>query len=325
MRVFELHFNPRGNRNSIFDTFVYKPASQEENNLGPLCMAGELTKALPQNNDFLNNLGNAIKDAFYSKKNFSESLREANNFLDKEAKSGNVNWLGNLNFAILNISDSILHFTKVGDIKILLLRGEEILDVSQNLELQDQEPYPMKVFSNTASGKLLNQDKIIILTQDVFYAISQGDELLNQLALVNREKELKNFFKTNKNVLSNASGICLLITEGNMPSAMPFPRIGLPRIKMPPKIISIIILTLLLIAAYFLFKDDKKEQIDQTQTKIEEARSKIIMAENFIIMKKDEKAQTLFQEAWDILQSVNTKESLSLQESIKKYITLIQQ
>ena len=73
-------------------------------------------------------------------------LKIINDFLDKEIKSGNVNWLGNLGLAILNLNNSVLNFTKVGKIRILLVRDNELLDLSENLEFQDTEPDPMKVF-----------------------------------------------------------------------------------------------------------------------------------------------------------------------------------
>lgn len=325
MKIFELYFNPKGRGDRMFESFVFEPESQEQKNLGFLCMAGELTKTLPQNNNFFINLSEIIKNKFYTKadSDFSESLKEANVFLDKETKTGNVGWLGNLNFAILNISNSILNFTKVGNIKILLLREREILDISQNLELQDQEPYPMKVFSNVASGKLLNQDKIIVLTDEVFSAISQNQEIFSQLQQVSNEKELKNIFKIRQDLFSKLSGICLFIAEGSTPSGTKLPNISLISRKMPKGVILIFILLLILGTAHFLFKGEQKERLNQTQeikNKIEEARYKITMAENFIIMRKDEKAQALFREAWGILQNIDTKEAASFRESIRQYI-----
>lgn len=324
MKVFELHFNARGGRDNILDSFVYEPENSQEIQMGSLCMAGELTRALPQNGSFLDSISNAIKNEFYTKADFSEALKGANNFLDKEAKSGNVNWLGNLNFAVINIKSSILNFTKVGNIKILLLRDGEVLDISQNLELQDQEPYPLKVFSNIASGKLSAQDKILILTQEIFSAISKNETIFGQLSQFTKENELKNIFKLNKDAISEISGICLLISGGSVPSTATFPDIRFALHGFPKRIFLIAIFILIIASAYFLFFGEKEEQLDLTQEKLGQARSKIMMAENFIILKKEEKAQALFQEAWGILQSVKTKEALSLQESIKKYIILTQ-
>lgn len=329
MKVFELYFNPKGKQNSIFDSFIY---DSEIPPSGNLCMAGELTQSLPQNSALMDNLANVIKDGLFAKNEFSDALKEANAFLEKEAKSGNVNWLGNINFAVLNIGGSVLNFAKVGDVKILLLRQGEVLDISQNLELQDQEPYPMKVFSNIASGKLLPHDKIAVLTDEVFQIVSQNDAFLNQLNLAASEKDIKQIFKINKGIFAEASGLCILISKvhesGNdSQEAFKLPNI-FPKIAVPKKLILIIFFVIILAVAYSLF-GSQKEKINNPSSGFEKnlqlARSKISMAENFIIIKKNEKAQALFQEAWDILQPIKTQESLSLQESIKKYIILTPQ
>lgn len=335
MKVFELHFNPKRRDDRIFDSFIYEPESQQENQLGNLYMAGELAKILPQNEAFLDSLSVVIKNGFYDKDDFSEALRVANNFLEKETKAGNVNWLGNLNFAVVNINNSILNFAKVGDIKILLLRQGEILDISQNLELQDQEPYPMKVFSNIASGKLLAQDKIFILTKEIFKTVSQNEVFLKQLDEVNKEKEIKNILKFNKDIFSEIAGLCLLITEVNISNNkggqdnvrfIHFP-IRIP-VRIPSKIILIVSFIFILAAAYFLFGGKKEEKLNQLdfETELQDARSKIIMAENFIIIKKEEKALVLFKEARNILSPIlesNSpfkKEAAALNESIEKYL-----
>lgn len=325
MKVFELHFNLRGRRDNIFDSFVYEPENSQERESGSLCMAGELTRALSQNGSFLDGISNAIKNGFYAKANFLEALKEANNFLDKEAKSGNVNWLGNLNFAVINVKNSILNFTKVGTIKILLLRDGEVLDISQNLELQDQEPYPLKVFSNIASGKLSSQDKILIATNEIFSIIAKNEAVFSQLSKITSEKELKHILKLGKDAFSEISGICLLISEGSIASkGLPALKFSLPAFP-KKRVILIAIFIIILISSYFIFgrKNQEEKSPDLTHENIEQARYKIMMAENFMILRKQEKAKALYQEAWDILSQINTKESAALKEQIEKYITSI--
>lgn len=324
MKVFELYFNPKKKQDTIFDSFIY----ESEPPSGNLCMAGELTKALPQNSVFLDNLANIVKSGFYAKNDFSEALKEANAFLEKEAKSGNVNWLGNINFAVLNIGNSILNFAKVGDVKILLLRDGEVLDISQNLELQDQEPYPMKVFSNIASGKLLSHDKIIVLTDEVFQAVSSSDAFLNQLNAANSEKEIKYIFKVNKGIFAEASGLCLIVSQVNETSKGQQAGLNLPdfslNIPLPKKLILIVCFILFLVLAYSLFGSQQEEiKIPAGFEKnLQDARAKVSMAENFIIIKKDKEASSLFQEARDLLapiiesNSPLKKEAQALMDSI---------
>jgi len=128
MRVFEFHFNPKAQEDKIFDSFIYEPE---------LYMAGELSQVLPQNSQLLNNLALTIKKAYQTHSSLGEVIKKANEFLEKETKAENVSWLGNLNFSVLSFKDYILNFTKVGNIKILLQREGELLDIGQNLEFQD--------------------------------------------------------------------------------------------------------------------------------------------------------------------------------------------
>ena len=221
MQIFELHFNPKLREEQTFDTFVYEPENIYEKKLGSLYMAGELQNTLPQNLKFLDNLAGVIKKNFYtlSAKNpenaLSHCLKEVNEYLDKEIKKDNVSWLGNLNFAVLVLSNSNLIFTKTGELKILLLRAGKITDIGKQLDLREIEPYPVKVFLNIASGKLAENDIILVLTKEVFNFLQQ-ENLLNKIA----EKEIIDA-KSIKEILpsslfikgegSKISGLCLLI------------------------------------------------------------------------------------------------------------------
>ena len=242
MRVFELHFNPGVKEDLIFDSFCYEPENIYEKRLGSLYMAGELRNALPQNSRFLNSIAQVIKGKYYAfpvrtpEQSFKESLKKINEFLAGEVSKENVSWLGNLNFAILFLKPPTafrekcweINFTKTGDIKILLLRGGEITDIGENLEFQDIEPYPLKVFVNIVSGKLTVNDKILVLTKEVFEFLSNPEKnqksqksnqnLIQEIAKVAAggfdEKKLREILPVNlfsKNEGAEISGVCLLI------------------------------------------------------------------------------------------------------------------
>ena len=221
MRVFELHFNPKLKEDLIFDTFCYEPENIYEKKLGSLYLAGELKNVLPQNLKFLDSLADIIKKEYYSQFRqkpeiaLKESLKKANEHLEKIAKKGDVSWLGNLNFIILDISFQKnfweLNLTKTGNIKILLLRGNKITDISKNLEIQGLEPYPLKIFVNIVSGKLSPLDKIIVLTNQI-YDFFVAHDLLKELTKISvlDEKKLKEILKFGEKEFSEISGICLI-------------------------------------------------------------------------------------------------------------------
>lgn len=246
MEVFEIHFNSlhrhplkerRAESDLIFDSFCYEPENIEEKKLGSLYMVGELRNPLPQNLQLLEKLSQVIKENYYNlssslpERAFKESLKKGNEFLDKEIKKENVSWLGNLSFAILAvIPDSKIptkkweiNFAKTDTLKILLLRGGKIIDIGKNLEFQDFQPYPLKIFLNIATGKLAAEDKIMVLTKEVF-SLFNLSENKNQRPLANQslldkiansfpfeEKKLKEILKERKKELSEISGVCLLI------------------------------------------------------------------------------------------------------------------
>ena len=65
MRVFELYFNPKKRGDRVFESFVYEDC---------LCMAGEISRAMPQNSNFLGILSDTIKNEFSAKNDFSHAL-----------------------------------------------------------------------------------------------------------------------------------------------------------------------------------------------------------------------------------------------------------
>jgi len=221
MQIFELHFNPKLKKDKIFDSFVYEPENTYEKSLGSLYMVGELENTLPQNSKFLDNLSNIIKKNYYtfsvksSEKALSQSLKKANEYLAEEVKKENVSWLGNLNFTILSLNNFNLIFTKTGELKILLLRGGEIIDIGKNLDLREIEPYPLKIFLNVVSGKLLPDDRILVLTKEVFEFLFQQNLLAKIAEAENiNSKKIKEILPISlftKDEGSKISGICFLL------------------------------------------------------------------------------------------------------------------
>jgi len=222
MQVFELHFNPKLREDLIFDSFCYEPANVYERRLGSLYLVGELKNVIPQNLKFLDKLAQVIKGKFYGfpiksvEENLKLSLKKANDFLAEEVKNDNTSWLGNLNFAVLSLKNLDLNFTKVGNLKIFLLRGGEIIDLGKKLELQEIEPYPLKIFFNIVSGKLAADDIIFVSTKEIFDLFFQENFLAeitkSQIEKKFSEKEIRKILQKKEKVLAGISGVCLLIS-----------------------------------------------------------------------------------------------------------------
>ena len=217
MQIFELHFNPKSKEEHIFDSFVYEPENIYEKKLGSLYMAGGLQNILPKDIKFLDNIAGVIKKNYYTlsaqnpEKAFSYCLKKTNEYLDQEIKKNNVGWLGNLSFAVVSLKNLNLICAKTGKIKILLSRNNKIIDIGKNLDLKEIDPYPLKVFLNVISGKLTEDDLILIMTEGIFEFFQQ-ENILTKIVQAEKidSKKIKEILPEKIKV----EGVCFLAKTG---------------------------------------------------------------------------------------------------------------
>ncbi|MFH1181152.1 MAG: hypothetical protein V1705_01945 [bacterium] len=359
MQVFEYHFNPQKQNKQgrtqqtpdiVFDSFCYEPSNIYEEKAGSLYMAGLLKSALPQNINFLDNLARVIKDRHYKLgqndpgKTLKEDLKTANEFLDGLSKKGDVSWLGHLSFAAISLKKFDLNFTKIGAIKIFLLRSGEIIDIDKRLKFQDIEPYPLKVFGNIVSGKLAENDILLILTKEIndFF---QTEGLLAEIAGINpfSANKLKSLLLSKNAELSKITGLCLVLflsdavltgkketfaanilpkelKEFSFKKALDsfLHNFRIPRFSFPfkgsywrnKKIILVLFLAVLLALGFFLSEHEKKQQFALYQMKFEEIEKEASRAI------KDENASLLIS-SWDEISSL-IKTSRAVSNDLKK-------
>lgn len=366
MQVFELYFNPRSGKgagkkpkqenDTVFESFCYEPENIYEKNLGSIYMAGEIKNVLPQNLKLLEKISKVIKDKYYSsylklpEGALKESLKALNDFLAEELKRDNTSWLGNIGLIIISLTPREepwveLNFTKIGDLKILLLKDGQISDIGVNLK-QEIEPYPLKVFSSIISGKISDDNVVAVFTKEA-HDFFQNKNLVEKIAAENQidDKKIKEILKPEEQGLSKAAGLCLLIQT--RPEAEPksvlafqekltrFPHLikipkfalALPKLKIPnlniakfnklnfkaPTLNKNLILVCLLVSVLtsgFLFaQSEKRKKIEAAQNILLEIDGKIRRAENFLILKNEAAANTLFQDALDMVLPLTKKNS----------------
>ncbi|MEK7482687.1 MAG: hypothetical protein AAB620_02785 [Patescibacteria group bacterium] len=401
MQVLELHFNPKARPDVFFDSFCYEPENIYEKRLGSLYIIGELTRANPKNSRLLDELASTIKARHYGLTSRSsafalrEALKSANKFLAELVREGNVDWLGNLNCALLSVKQTIandkasfvFNFTKVGKIKILLVRGKTMVEIGQELEITDMEPYPLKVFFNTASGKLKENDRLIVASddfmaenqvmavkigslssfepsrlRDVFltagkepqelaglcFTLALTKENLDATALTYQKKQERfpkaksfaaNFYNfVKKPLFKNFAGKINIIknldkkiediqkTEVKKPLAMgvkaiirswvnPIKNLRKLKISRIRPALSILLLAVILISGFFVFRADKNKAISSAGDVLQTAKNKIGQAENFLVLGEDEKANQLLQEAWKIVAPETKKGAILAKEA----------
>lgn len=278
MKVFEFHFNPKNKKvDTIFDTFCFLPETKAEENLGYLYLVGELSNVLPKTKGILIEIAEIIKREYYKfpqrevSDSFKESLEKANEFLASELRKENVNWLGNLRFAAISLApDFLINFSKVGNLKILLLREGEIFDIGERINFATSSTKP---FPNLVEGKLSEKDEILVVTEEVFEVFNK-EGILQNLAEIKKPRQIKKIFKEKKKILKKIFGGCLLIIpekKGILAKKIYFPKISFPTpsFKFPQRIlpqsfllqeklkkslISLLILAILLLLGYLIFK-----------------------------------------------------------------------
>lgn len=232
MRIFEFHFNPKAKEDLAFDSYCYEPENVYEKKLGSLFLVGEIKNALPQHLRLLEKFSSFFKKEYYAKagkfspeSSLKHSLKDANEYLEKIVKSGDVSWLGNLNLAILSVKNFNLNFAKAGDLAILLLREGQATDIGKKLEFEDMEPYPLKIFGKIVSGKLAEGDILLVLTKEVFNFFSNplksldgkpvrnGQTLIGEIMKMRpfEEQKLKALLRNREKELLKISGVCLLL------------------------------------------------------------------------------------------------------------------
>ncbi len=206
MQIFELHFNPKNKQGRLIDTFCYQPGDVYEKRLGTLAIAGELNVKSSKKKTVLNNLAYKIKSTYHSlptrsqEEALREGLTQGNEFLSDKSVDEQ------LNVAVLSVKGKELQFSAIGKIKILLSRNGEITDIGQNADGNAES------FGSIVTGKVKKEDKLIILTEDIYeHFVNQG--LLIELAEKSpiNEKKLNKISETQEEKFPKAAGICLIM------------------------------------------------------------------------------------------------------------------
>jgi len=208
MQIFELYFNPDKKKKEVVESFSYKPTDVYEKRLGALIVGGKIKVSDNKDKIFLNNLAHKVKGVYHSlptrtqEEALRKGLTEANDFL----KKGGKNKIENLNVAVLSIKGNYLQFSKIGDLKILLSRNEEITDIGKGSEDGSSS------FGSVVSGKIKKTDKLIVLTEEIYEKFIK-ENILTSLAEkepINNNK-LEDISEIQKEKFPETVGLCLLV------------------------------------------------------------------------------------------------------------------
>ncbi len=178
-----------------FATVFVAPAENfEQQQLGTLFGILRVDDYSESSSYVVNLLTSVMKKEYFghphrsSEESFEASLRKANLALAELARHGATAWAGKINFVGGAIERNNLHFTCLGDVSVFLIRGDQLADISEELEEEkESESHPLKTFSNVSSGKLEHGDKLVFTTSELTDIFSQ-EELRRNARHFSREE-----------------------------------------------------------------------------------------------------------------------------------------
>ncbi|MBU4466607.1 hypothetical protein KKF47_00905 [Patescibacteria group bacterium] len=236
-KTLEYHFNPEISQKNgaFFETCCFSPTTSKEKQAGILYLIAESENGP----DLIKELFQIIEQEFYQN-GFQTALDKANEFI-------NQNNLTSLHLGVLALSYPYkIKVSKIGKIKILLLRNEVAFDVISELDNQGLFKF--------IEGNLQKNDKLIFLTNSVFNVFLKY-KVLGKIAQRN-EKEVKTFFKENKAFFQTICGALIIafIKKAPWPLFLKKPKSPLPPpSKIEKGVIAAILLVILLLLGYLLF------------------------------------------------------------------------
>jgi len=176
-----IYQNPKGKKDSVCGVFSHEALNIEDASLGNIYIVGTISnipKGKYKNSDFLLNLlSSAIKREFYSNHQrtsleaLESALQSANIYLSDFVKKGHDEWIGNMHLACLIFSQNDIHIGQTGHMIIQLFREGTASNIGKKFQ-STETPEPNKTFSNIASGKIEEGDKILIASPNLSEIIS---------------------------------------------------------------------------------------------------------------------------------------------------------
>ncbi len=129
---------------------------------------------------------------------FETALHRVNRALAEVANIGNVDWLGTIDGAVCAMDETMMYFSVTGEAVVLLMRGENIMNISEGIASDEAKQHPLKTFVDISNGQLAAGDKIIITSPELLDLISL-DELQRNALRLGRD----NFVQFVNTVLTN--------------------------------------------------------------------------------------------------------------------------
>ncbi len=154
---------------------------------------------------------------------FEAALHKVNVALAELVKHGNVSWLGKLHGVLAVLEKNNLHFSVTGEAALLLLRQEQFSEISEGLASSEAESHPLKTFVEVSSGRLMEDDTIILSTPELLALFPL--EYLTKQALRMNKQAFRQFLRTALvNEIDMAAVFAIELTAPSQEVVLPTPK-----------------------------------------------------------------------------------------------------
>ncbi|MFH1171803.1 MAG: hypothetical protein V1778_04680, partial [bacterium] len=165
---------------SIVHCYASQPTPLEERAMGRLFLVVEIDTPDPQNPQLIEEIQRTVTASYYSSENFQiesafeRALQKTNEHLHGVIGEQLTSWLQGLNMVIAVLKDTTLHFTVIGRMHAFLIHRQRILDILEGPSgAPDEQPSPLKIFTNIISGQLNLGDSLLFCTTSILDHLSQ--------------------------------------------------------------------------------------------------------------------------------------------------------
>lgn len=166
-------------KEAVAIAYEHIPRSPEEQSHGSLYAVLSIEDSSGHAEEIAEGIIDALHNEYYLDTereplaSFESALAKINEELGERSSEGQINWLGKLNGVLAVLTGSTIHLTQAGKAEAYLYRGEHTMHITE--DLAGDSINPLRTFINIASGDLVENDRLAIVTPSVFLKISKSE------------------------------------------------------------------------------------------------------------------------------------------------------
>lgn len=151
-------------------SFVFEPTTPKKEPVKLVGVFGLEIDDKRKAQEIVEKIISSLKEKYNQGLSFEDALNAVNETLAGIVQKGETDWIGKLHSSLIFFEGKIITLSSTGKAKALLLRGNDLIDISEGVA--SSTPSPLKTFTNIVSGSLEDEDKLILSTSSFFEFVS---------------------------------------------------------------------------------------------------------------------------------------------------------